>query len=55
MFATPKRDVEEVPKLDTPIGTILRLHAVQRSIEACKATPLVKVNVGNRLRLTNSI
>jgi len=34
---SPKRDVEQVPKRDTPIGTILRLHAVQRSLEACKA------------------
>ena len=35
---SPKRDVEQVPKRDTPIGTILRLHAVQRSLEACKAS-----------------
>jgi hypothetical protein len=34
---SPKRDAEQLPKRDTPIGTILRLHAIQRSLEACKA------------------
>jgi hypothetical protein len=37
---SPKRDADHVPKRDTPIGTILRLHAVQRSLEACKANAI---------------
>jgi hypothetical protein len=35
---SPKRDTAQAPKRDTPIGTILKLHAVQRSLEACKAS-----------------
>jgi hypothetical protein len=37
---SPKRDVEQLPRRDTPIGTILRLHAVQRSLEACRANAI---------------
>lgn len=35
---SPKRDTAQTSKPDTPIGTILRRHAVQRSLEACKAS-----------------
>jgi hypothetical protein len=35
-----KRDAAQQPKRDTPIGTILRRHALQRSLEQCKANSL---------------
>jgi hypothetical protein len=37
----PKHDAAQSPKRDTPIGTILRDHAVQRSLEQCKAKNVV--------------
>jgi|SRR5882724_8382648 len=34
----PKHDTAQQPKRDTPIGTILKRYAVQRSLEECNVT-----------------
>lgn len=36
----PRHDTAQQPKRDTPIGTILKRYATQRSLEECKVTSL---------------